>query len=699
VDEAGALPRGSVGDALASVRRKEQAVQHTEAGLDGALDFDAFVEVASQQQEPFWQQQRLRAGFSASEVESFQEVFASYDLDSSGDIDAHELELFLKDAGMAPKSQAEQQEVVAHLNDARKAAEAAGADEVSEPGSGSVRFWELVQLMRVFQQKCELADENEMSMIVLETQFKHEEIVQFREVFVSWLRRESIFSGGHSADSASGLSIEGVRRLLRSIGVSTTTQQRQSLASRVQELAADGQSRLKFAGFLRLMWWLTDEDFAGINHHLASLTSAGASDMQQQASPKRPHFAADLQAPHRCSVQVLDIMSATPSPSGLCGLHMLSPIRTPGALSSSLLRSSQWPKLAHVDSTFFANCRKQDNQHMSFMSFAKLCKECKLIDSSFRTVDADVIFARAANKYNKYQRGLCDLAGFKKALETVAEKKGVDVEDVFASMAAWCDGHEAKLPSEALLPLQSKSWLPTPLMASTTRASLGQLSSWISSIPTPVNQVGAHRINSESDGLSVSSSSSLPKSQSTGSIGRSSAVSVSEAKVVMQQGVSKQKGLLLRPSESVLLREAFCQRCGKENHMGFVDFENLLSSCLIIGGRLSLDDARTIFVASRSAGESALTFKAFLTALRRVAERKGVSEESVFSAVRLGVSSPTLTKAARASDRQQLSPDVACSARSHRNRRHTSSSCGKSSRRRASASDASLRLIAFGQTF
>merc|ERR1719293_153007 len=67
---------------------------------------------------------------------------------------------------------------------------------------------------------------------------------------------------------------------------------------------------------------------------------------------------------------------------------------------------------------------------MGFASFARLCKESGLIDKNFSIVEADIIFANAANKCNRYQHGYIDFTGFKFALSLIAEKKGAPQETV-----------------------------------------------------------------------------------------------------------------------------------------------------------------------------------------------------------------------------------------------------------------------------
>ncbi len=63
---------------------------------------------------------------------------------------------------------------------------------------------------------------------------------------------------------------------------------------------------------------------------------------------------------------------------------------------------------------------------MDGKTFAKVAKDCKLIDKKFTATDVDLIFAKAKDTTERR----ITYAQFEKALELVAEKKGVELDAV-----------------------------------------------------------------------------------------------------------------------------------------------------------------------------------------------------------------------------------------------------------------------------
>jgi len=82
-----------------------------------------------------------------------------------------------------------------------------------------------------------------------------------------------------------------------------------------------------------------------------------------------------------------------------------------------------------VEETFHAFCGA--HRSLDGRSFAKLCRDCHLLDKRFTATDADLIFAKVVPS------GLrrIDLSQFELALRLVADKKGVDVSEVCSAVA------------------------------------------------------------------------------------------------------------------------------------------------------------------------------------------------------------------------------------------------------------------------
>merc|ERR1712232_398994 len=66
-----------------------------------------------------------------------------------------------------------------------------------------------------------------------------------------------------------------------------------------------------------------------------------------------------------------------------------------------------------------------------FFGYGNLCKDCGLIDKKFTTSEVDIIFSKVVPK-GRRRMGLKE---FIAALEQVARKKAVDVEDVHDAIA------------------------------------------------------------------------------------------------------------------------------------------------------------------------------------------------------------------------------------------------------------------------
>lgn len=67
---------------------------------------------------------------------------------------------------------------------------------------------------------------------------------------------------------------------------------------------------------------------------------------------------------------------------------------------------------------------------MEGKSFAKIAKDCKLLDKKLTATDVDLIFAKVKDKAERR----ITFAQFQKGLELFAEKKGVSPDDVIGAV-------------------------------------------------------------------------------------------------------------------------------------------------------------------------------------------------------------------------------------------------------------------------
>lgn len=269
----------------------------------GGVDFEAFTALAESHRSATVARQRRFAGFPRETVMQLKELFKKWDADSSGVIDPIEIEGLLKDLGMECRTREEQTALIAHLDAARHAAIEAGVEPKCRPGEGAICFWVLVQLMRILRTERDQSAEVREVQVVKELGFTKAEVEDFREVFLRWTRHGGKAAGieegkadgspgaggvsfasragsaGGGATEKDGLSRGIFYKLLLSLGVSLGYKEKEELEERFAGADLDDEGRLSFLGFLGLMRWLLDSDFAGVNaaaqETLATSTSQG----------------------------------------------------------------------------------------------------------------------------------------------------------------------------------------------------------------------------------------------------------------------------------------------------------------------------------------------------------------------------------------------------------------------------------------
>jgi len=251
----------------------------------GGIDFDAYVELADlfRTVRNVWD--RMKAGFSDSEIKRCQGVFAMYDVDGSGDIDDKELMRLLKHVGIELKTRENQVALTAKLAQARKLAQEAGVEATY--GANTHSFWEFVQFMRMERTSRERAYEDKVLKTSAQLCFLPTEIAQFREAFIHWARHqqgapvpigidakpelqaqrvEELLGDGFQE----GVSMFSLIKLLQSLGCTVQTKDEPTLAARIESMSRNAKGQLNFVGFLQMMRWLLDSNFGGLNKVVAS---------------------------------------------------------------------------------------------------------------------------------------------------------------------------------------------------------------------------------------------------------------------------------------------------------------------------------------------------------------------------------------------------------------------------------------------
>lgn len=257
--------------------------------IGAAVAFDSFVELADEARRVHLEDRRRNAGFKESEILHFKRIFDTCDRDGSGDIDAMEITGLLYIIGLKIRTREEQQAVMGKLDDAREAALAAGVETVSERGSANFGFWELVQLIRMMKSDSDKATDELVDATAQELGFSSPELEQFRKIFIKWSRTDAQAEGSSSLENSpsrwgasshsntapaevepgpppeEGLSTDTLCRLLRSMGMSMTLSHKEKLENQMKKFETTNKGLLSFLGFLRMMRWLLESDFAGIN--------------------------------------------------------------------------------------------------------------------------------------------------------------------------------------------------------------------------------------------------------------------------------------------------------------------------------------------------------------------------------------------------------------------------------------------------
>jgi len=241
------------------------------------LRFDAFVDIVDSSRMEFVEKQRKNASFGDERVATFRDFFNRFDKDGSGDIDQTELGGILRLFNWEPRSLEEQRELLRKLNTARARAREAGI-KTSEDGASTICFWTFLQLARMLETEQEHVEEARLHRLMEELNFENQEVAQFREIYME--RKQEIMGSGTSPTAAmkpgqvepTGLSREAIRKLMRILVVTVNPNEKVKLDEQLKGLLND--EMLDFHNFLRLMRWLLDTDFAGINSRLAKKVEA-----------------------------------------------------------------------------------------------------------------------------------------------------------------------------------------------------------------------------------------------------------------------------------------------------------------------------------------------------------------------------------------------------------------------------------------
>eukprot|EP00931_Biecheleriopsis_adriatica_P062755 TRINITY_DN3789_c0_g1_i6.p1 TRINITY_DN3789_c0_g1~~TRINITY_DN3789_c0_g1_i6.p1 ORF type:complete len:1159 (-),score=293.43 TRINITY_DN3789_c0_g1_i6:71-3547(-) len=262
--------------------------------LRNAADFQDYVIMVDTGHWAKVMDDRKMAGFTSSEIATLQEMFERYDEDGSGDIDASEVQKLLHDFGLHCRTREERQASLDQVDDAKKLAREAGVFRDGEDEGAFMTFWELVQLVRLVKNKKIAENAAREQEVIDKLPFTRTEIGDFRVVFLQWMRMENSAASEKKVAEAAGcmlevkdnaISLMTFVKLLKSLGLNVIHSQRMQIESQwakvdtqVDSESANQNAKLTFIGFLQMMNWMLDTDFAGIK----GVTSKQVEKSQEQ---------------------------------------------------------------------------------------------------------------------------------------------------------------------------------------------------------------------------------------------------------------------------------------------------------------------------------------------------------------------------------------------------------------------------------
>mmetsp|Transcript_33008 Transcript_33008/g.77139 ORF Transcript_33008/g.77139 Transcript_33008/m.77139 type:complete len:863 (+) Transcript_33008:71-2659(+) len=235
------------------------------------VDMNRFIELVDQQRKDKVLEDRKRAGFTATEIMRFEQMFNSLDYKRCGVLEPKDVVRLLGAFGLSqPRTVQEQEQLVELLNKARTRASMNGCADVGEMGTGSASFYVIVALIRVLQERDNKEVLEKEVLAAEECRFSVVEVDEFREVFLIACHKEEtmelVSKKRQSVDQngAKTLTKSGLRRLMQSLGIMLTPELNKELYTKINDIVIGGAD-IDFPDFLRLMRWVLETNFGGLN--------------------------------------------------------------------------------------------------------------------------------------------------------------------------------------------------------------------------------------------------------------------------------------------------------------------------------------------------------------------------------------------------------------------------------------------------
>jgi Ca2+-binding EF-hand superfamily protein len=131
--------------------------------------------------------------------------------------------------------------------------------------SKSVKSFVISVLLRFLEDD---KDRNSLTIernAIEESKFSKAEVSEFREIFSLWASNDANSDLPGASKCGKSLGPEGMVRMLRSMGMTLTADDKEQLFKMAMEADQDGNGNVDFPDFLILMKRLIDANFCGLN--------------------------------------------------------------------------------------------------------------------------------------------------------------------------------------------------------------------------------------------------------------------------------------------------------------------------------------------------------------------------------------------------------------------------------------------------
>lgn len=316
----------------------ERALGSDTVTSGNGMSFDAFMSLADEGRKEVRNENRKRANFQEAEFKLLDDAFKKIDLQGRGWLEEKQVLLLLHNCGLPIQTDEGRRHLLEVIEKARDAARAEEISDQELGGSRKASFLLMLHVWRLIARENEGGYLERMDRARAESRFSKAEIDEFQQIFMSCLRSKKKSSPTEAAEaqptvssessrrksvpdlrqgskqrsqpagaddepseppltlesilgldqSKDQLSFGGLKRLLNSLTVKLAPKMAFTLQEKVSEITGKDQCSIDFPDFLRLMRWMIDTDFAGINEVTAQVVKSYKGSISSLLSTSQP---------------------------------------------------------------------------------------------------------------------------------------------------------------------------------------------------------------------------------------------------------------------------------------------------------------------------------------------------------------------------------------------------------------------------